>query len=479
MIPGACRAHLSQSCPSQHPGPVVGVNHRVLVPTAVLLSSLSFPLTITGASVALPDLTSDLSASPTGAQWVVTGYNLCFAAFLALGGSLADLLGRRRVYATGVTAFLLGSALCAVADSVGVLVAARLLAGVGAAVATATGQSLLAATFDGAARTRVFGALGTVLGIGLAFGPTISGFLVDAAGWRAVFGVPAVLAALALLLCPALPAGPGTGREVDWAGGALFTLGLGALIWVSVEAPVLGFTHPLVLAAVPATVVSAIGFVRVEGRRPAPMFDLALLGDRSFLGYSLVAATMMALLVPLLVYLPSYFIDVVGLDPTRAGLWMLVLTLPSVLLPGPGAALARRSPRLLSTGAILVTSVGVVALVTVGPGSTPWTLWAPLLLIGTGVGLTTGVVDGLAVSSAPTDRAGTAAGLFNTARLTTETVALASAGSALAFLSGGHLVGAGFTDALRVVVAALGCCGLVAAAGANALLRRAEVTKGH
>lgn len=446
------------------------MNRRALVPAAVLLSLSSFPLTITGASVALPDLTGDLAASPTAAQWVVTGYNLCFAAFLAFGGSLADLLGRRRLHVAGVVAFLVGSALCAVAGDVGVLVAARLLAGAGAAVATATGQSLLAAAFDGAARTRVFGALGTALGAGLAFGPTISGFLVEAVGWRAVFGVPAALAALALLLCPVLPVGPGTGRgDVDWLGGALFTVGLGALIWVSVEAPALGATHPAVLAAAVGVVVSAAWFARVERRRSAPVFDLALLRDRSFLGYSLVAAALMGLLVPLLVYLPSYLIDVVGLDPARAGLWMLVLTVPSVLLPGAGAAVARRSPRLLATGAVLLASAGAVSLVAIGPAGPPW---LPLLLVGAGVGLTTGVVDGLAVSSAPADRAGTAAGLFNTARLATETVALAGVGSVLTSLSGGHLAGDGFTGALRVVVVVLGCCGVVAAVGANALLRR-------
>ncbi|WP_433263216.1 MFS transporter [Actinosynnema sp. CS-041913] len=443
---------------------------------AVLLSSLSFPLTITGASVALPGLADDLNASPTGAQWVVTGYNLCFAAFLAFGGSLADLFGKRRLYVVGVSAFLVGSVLCSFAGDVGVLVAARLLAGVGAAVATAAGQSLLAATFDGPARARVFGALGTVLGIGLTFGPTVSGFLVDAVGWRAVFGVPAVLAGLVLLLCPFLPAVPGIGgKQVDWAGGFLFTVGLGALISVSVEGPVLGLAHPVVLGAVVLVVVSAVGFVRVERRRCAPMFDLALLGDRSFLGYSLVAATMMGLLVPLLVYLPSYFIDVVGLDPAQAGLWMLMLTLPSVLLPALGAAIARRSPRLLSVGAILVTTAGVAGLVTIGPEATPWTLLAPLLLTGTGIGVTTGVIDGLAISSAPTAQAGTAAGLFNTARLATETVTLAAVGSALAFLGGGHLAGGGFTDALRTVVIALGCFGLLTAAGAHVLLRREVV----
>ncbi len=438
------------------------LDRRAVVLTAVLLSSLSFPLTITGASVALPGLAGDLHASATDAQWVVTGYNLCFAAFLAFGGSLADLLGRRRLYVVGVSAFLGGSALCVVAWNVEVLVAARLVAGVGAAVAVATGQSLLAASFAG--RPRVFGALGTVLGIGLAFGPTVAGFLVELAGWRAVFGVPAALALVVLALCPALPPMPGVGgRGVDWGGGLLFTVGLGTLIWVFVEAPALGL--PAVLGAAIVVVVCGIWFVRVERRRAAPMFDLGLLRDREFLGYSLAAAAMMGLLVPLLVYLPSYFIDVIGLDPARAGLWMLLLTVPSVLLPGPGAAVARRSPRLLVVGAILVSTAGVVGLVTIGPGATPWSLAVPLLLVGTGAGLTGGVVDGLAISSAPPARAGTAAGLFNTARLTVETVALATVGSALALLGGG------FTDALRTVLLGLGCFGLVTAIAAHRLLR--------
>ncbi|WP_308258524.1 MFS transporter [Saccharothrix obliqua] len=432
--------------------------------TAVLLSSLSFPLTITGASVALPSLTAELGASPTQAQWVVTGYNLCFAAFLAFGGSLADVLGRRRWYVAGVGLFLVGSVFCLLAGDVALLVVARLVAGTGAAIATATGQSLLAAVFDGDRRTRVFGALGTVLGIGLAFGPTASGLLVDSLGWRAVFGAPAVLAGLALLLCPALPAVAGVGRRVDWAGGALFTVGLGALIWLFVEGP--GLPPAVVVAVAVVVLLCGAVFVRVE-RRPDPMFDLELLRHRGFRGYSLVAAAMMGLLVPLLVHLPSYLIDVIGLDAAETGLWMLMLTAPSVLLPGPGAAIARRSPLVLSVGAVVVSSTGVVALVVIGPDVAPWALLVPLVLIGTGVGLTTGVVDGLAISRAPQGKAGTAAGLFNTARLAAETVALATAGSALAYLT----AESGSTVALRVVVVALGCTGFLAALAAARLLR--------
>ncbi|MEV4463962.1 MFS transporter [Micromonospora echinofusca] len=450
------------------------MNARALTVTAVLLSSVSFPLTITGASVALPGIQHDLDASLTAAQWVVNGYNLCFAAFLALGGSLADLLGKRRLFAAGVTVFFAGSVLCVLAPDATVLNLARVLAGIGAAAATATGQSILAATFAGAARTRVFGALGAVLGAGLAFGPTVSGLLVDALGWRAVFAVPAALAGVVLLLCPFLPALPGAGKGVDWGGGILFTAALALLIWLFVETPALGAAHPLVIAALLALAACGIGFVRVEKRRADPMFDLGLLRDQRFVGYSLVAATMMGLLVPLLVYLPSYLIDVAGLDAGRAGLWMLMLTLPSVALPPVGAAVARRSPRLLCVGAIALGTAGMFALITIGPDSTPGSLLLPLLLIGTGVGATTGVIDGLAISSAPVRQAGTVAGLFNTGRLVTETVALAIVGSTLAVVSGGQLAGDGFTAALHVVAMVLGCFGAVAAVAVGLLLRRRD-----
>ena len=271
------------------------MNARALTLTAVLLSSLSFPLTITGASVALPGIQHDLDTSLTTAQWVVNGYNLCFAAFLAFGGSLADLLGKRRLFTAGVAVFLAGSVLCVLARDATVLNLARVLAGTGAAAATATGQSILAASFGGPARTRVFGALGAVLGVGLAFGPTISGLLVDALGWRAVFAVPAALAGVVLLVCPFLPALPGARRRIDWAGGTLFTAALALLIWAFVEAPALGASHPSVLAALLALVICGIAFVRVEKRGTDPMFDLGLLRDRSFVGYSLVAATMMGI----------------------------------------------------------------------------------------------------------------------------------------------------------------------------------------
>ncbi|WP_019629531.1 MFS transporter [Actinomadura atramentaria] len=434
-----------------------------LVLGVVLTSSLAYPLTITGASVALPGLRAGLSAGPDAAQWAVNAYNVCFAGFLAFAGSLADAVGRRRVLTSGVTLFLAGTIACLTARDIAVFDAARAATGAGAAAATAAGASLLAATFDGPARARAFGLLGTSLGIGLAFGPTLSGLLVDAAGWRAVFALPAALTGAVLPFCALLPdPAPRTGRP-DVRGGALFTAALLLLIAVVVQArdlPAWAIALGLLGAATLTAAFAATERGLTRRGTTTPLMDTTLFRDRRFTAYAAAAGTLMGVLVPILVYLPSYLVTVVGLDAGRAGLWTLMLTVPSVVLPGVGAALARRSPMGLVAGAVALTGTGALALTTITPNATALSLLIPMLLTGAGAGLTTGVVDGLAVSALPADRAGTAAGLFNTARLTVETIALAAAGAVLATTPTGHPT----THGIRIVCTTLGLTALLTAA---------------
>jgi MFS family permease len=446
----------------------------VLILFIVLLSSVTFPLTITGASVALTGIQTDLAADLGAAQWVVNGYNACFASFLVVAGSLADVVGRRRVFSGGVALFFAGSVISALAGDILVLNIARAVAGVGAAAAVTCGAPILAATFHGPARARAFGLLGTMLGGGLAFGPTIGGMLVDTWGWRAVFAVPAAVAGFVLVLTPALPRAAGArGRRVDLVGAALFTLSLLLLIFIVVRAGDLGVTSVVVLGGVVLVAVLVTAFVRVERRVADPMFDLGLLANARFVSYAVAAGTLMAVLVPLLVYLPSYLISVIGLDAGQAGVWMLMLTAPTVLLPPVGAAIARRRPTVLVAGSVAVSGLGTVLLSTIHEGSTAWHVLLPLVLTGAGVGLSTGVLDGLAISSVRSEQVGTAAGLFNTARLAMETVVLAAVGAVLAGLSGGRLAGAAFTEALQVICLALGGFAAVATVTVVILSRRA------
>ncbi|MEU4547028.1 MFS transporter [Nonomuraea dietziae] len=431
----------------------------------ILLALITLPLSITGASVALPGIRADLDAGLAATQWVVNGYNACFAAFLVFAGSLTDVLGRRRVFAWGVALFCASGVAGAAATDILLLDLVRAVGGIGAAAATTGGTSILAETFHGQARARAFGLLGAALGAGLALGPTAGGLLVEWLGWRAVFAVPAAISALSLALVPALPAMRGArGRGVDWAGAALFTSALLVLIFALDEGPAMGFGSPLIVGSFAAALVLAAAFVVVERRVAFPMIETRLVADRRFLAFAVAAGALMGVLVPLVVYLPSYLISVVGLPPAQAGLWLLMLTVPSVVLPPAGAALARRRPVTTVAGCVAVSGSGALLLATIGPDSTLMTLLAPFALVGIGVGLSNGVLDGLAIGSLPPERAGAASGLFNTARLASETVALAAVGAMLAALSGGSLEGVAFTSALRAVCLALAALAAVATA---------------
>lgn len=441
-----------------------------LVLVTVLLSSLLFPLTITGASLALPGIEADLAPEPSALSWVVNGYNACFAAFLAMFGAWADVFGKRRVFGCGVALFCASGLACAVANDVLTLTVARSLTGLGAAAATTGGSSLLAATLPAAAKARAFGLLGTVMGAGLAFGPTVGGLLVTGLGWRAVFMVPAALAGIALLLVPFLPAAPGDpGRRVDWAGSGLFTTALLLLIFTLNEGQSLGLTISALIGLL--VVVTSAAFVVWERRTASPLFELGLLANRRFAAYAVAAGALMGVLVPLVVYLPTYLVTALGFAPATAGTWLLVLTVPTIFLPSAGAILARRMrPALLVAGSVVTAGLGAGLVTTTGPGGTAAALIAALLCVGVGVGLSNGVLDGLAIGSVRPEQAGTASGLFNTVRLTTEAVALAGAG-AIVTASGG-LRGAEFTGALHLVCLALTVLAALSAMAVLLLARR-------
>ncbi|MGA3487298.1 MFS transporter [Micromonosporaceae bacterium DT55] len=445
---------------------------------AVLLATIALPITLTGASVALPRIGADLDADLAAVQWVVNGYNATFASFMLAAGSLADVLGRRRVFATGMAIFTVGGLASAFAGDIVLLDALRALAGIGAAAGATGASALLAQTFHGRARARAFGLFGVALGVGLAFGPSIAGALIELFGWRAVFVAPAVVGAVVLLLVPLLPSGRGeqTGR-LDWAGAATFTGALLLVIFAFVQGPDFGWGHPLILAAFVAAVALLGLFVRVERRHPAPMFDLALLASPRFRGVCLAAAIIVMVLVPLLVYLPSYFTTVLGMSAGGAGATLILLTAPTLVLPLVTGMITRRgvSPYAVVVVSVAVVAAGVAWLTTIGPDSTAATLAAPLLTVGTGVGISIGLLDALAVGSVDPARAGIASGMVNTARVAGETVAIAVVGSVLATTTAGRLADPGFTGGLHAVLWTMAGAAALCAISAASLTRSRPV----
>ncbi|WP_082372957.1 MFS transporter [Nocardia sp. NRRL S-836] len=425
-----------------------------IVLVVVLLSSLSLPITLTGASVALPDIAADLQADLPAVQWVVNGYIAAFASFMLATGSLADMVGRRRVFGTGVSVFAAAGVLSALSWNVVVLDVLRVLAGIGGAAAAASSAAILASAFSGRARIRAFSFFGTALGVGLAFGPTVAGLLIEGFGWRAVFAGPAVVSIVVLCLVPSLPESrePGS-RKVDWAGTATFTLALLLLIAGFVQGPAWDWSSPAVLGAFAGSLVLLVTFVVVERRQAQPMFDLGLLRNGRFIGISLAGAVIVSVPLPLIVYLPAYFTKVLDMSSGEAGVTLVLLTGLTLLLP-PVAPLVTRiiPPQGVVVLAVALVGVGAAWLTVIEPGASVLSIAGPLLTIGAGFGIATGLIDGVAIGSVDPARAGTGAGMFNTVRLAIETIAIAVTGAVLATMTDGRLAEPGYTSGLHVVL---------------------------
>lgn len=447
-----------------------------LVLAVVCLAGGLLPASLTGASVALPGIGAALHAGLVSQQWVVNAYNLTFASCMLVTGTLADRTGRRAMFTGGTTLFAVCAAASAAAPGIVALDAARALAGAGAAAMLTGGSAILAASCQGPKLTRAFGILGASFGAGLALGPSLSGVLDGALGWRSVFALHLAVCLVILAAAPRLPESRDPqAAKIDWIGSVTFTTALLALTLAVVQASQWGWAAPgtLGLLAVFAAGIAAFGYA--ETRQVRPMFDLALLRSPRFIAVSAMPVALAFGFVSLLVFLPSYFIGALRMSSGTSGLVLLILTVPVLAIPAASGALARRVPlSLLLGGSLALVGAGAAWLTVLSPGVTIAALAGPLLVIGTGTGVAFGLLDGAAISAAPPERAGMAAGMFNTARLASEAIVIAAMGSVLVTLTdrglAGHLgalaPGAGQTTVASQVVQGAPIRGLSAVSAA-------------
>ncbi|WP_110946314.1 MFS transporter [Streptomyces avicenniae] len=428
-----------RSAPAPAPA-VPGTRKLTLV--AVLLAVFVVPTSISGTAVALPDIGVSTGADPGSAalQWVVNAFNLSFACFTLVWGSLADLVGRIRAFALGAAVFALASVACAVAPNVYVLDGARALAGLGGAAIFACGSAILSSAFDGPARAKAFALFGTVAGVGVALGPTVSGPAVDTLGWRWIFGLQAVVLAAVLACVPVIARGVRepvhrSGR-LDVRGAAVFVLAMAALTYAIVQGSAWGWASPATLGLLLAALVLFAAFRALAGRTEAPLLDLSVVRDRRFLAYTLVPVAASFGFVTQLTYLPSYLSTVAGYSASAAGTTMLLLTLPVLALPMAGAKLVERGTSALAVvlASLLCLVVGDLSLLLLGPDTSLAVLAPAMLVTGAGMGLSAGLVDGRALAMVEPAKAGMAAGFLNTLRLGSEAIAVAVFGSVLASL---------------------------------------------
>ncbi|WP_434743007.1 MFS transporter [Micromonospora sp. SH-82] len=447
-----------------------------LVLVVVLVSAALLPMSVTGVSVALPEIGPDLSADLASVQWVATAYHTAFASSVLAAGALADRLGVRRCFAVGLAIWGGAGVAGGFADDIVQLDLLRVVGGVGGALAAASSVGLLAHSFPGPARTRVFGLFGIALGVGMSCGPWLAGLLVEGFGWRSVFVVLGALGLVLLGATPLLPdvRHPRKGR-FDWIGTGTFAAALALGIFAFVQGPAFGWTHPLVVGAFVGSPVLLALFVTVQRRRPDPMIDLTLLAQPRFVGILTAAAAVAVVVVPMVVYLPSYLTGVVGMAPGAAGATTFLITAPALVLPLAGAALLRWFPdRAVIVAAVVAVCVGAAGSTVIGPDSTTLGLALPLLTMGVGIGLSMGLLDRLGVGSVGPTRAATGSGLVTTARMVSETVGIAVVGSVLAGTTGGRLTDPGFTGGLRAVLWTMAGVTVVAAVVVAVLVRHRE-----
>ncbi|MGU3422929.1 MFS transporter [Methylobacterium sp. D54C] len=421
---------------------------------AVCLAAVAMPLTFTGTAVALPAIARALGGSPVAMAWATNAFMLAFGSALMAAGALADAYGRRRVFLTGALAFALFSLALVVAPNILVFDLLRAGQGLAAAAAYAGGAAALAQLFDGPARLRAFSLVGTSFGVGLSLGPVASGAMIEAFGWRSIFLAVVVFTTLGFILgrralqesCDPDSTG------VDWHGALSFTAMLAFFTTGMLLVPGRGWGDGLVLALLASSALCLGVFIRTETRVPRPMLDLSLFRFPRFVGVQLLAAAPAYGFVVLLVLLPVRFVGIEGMSEVAAGGLMVAMSAPLLVLPVVAGTLTRRFRPATICGAGLLASAGGLLWLALTPVGAPALSTAlPMLVIGIGIGLPWGLMDGLAVSVVPKERAGMATGIFSTVRVAGEGVALAVVGAVLAMLVAGRIEAAGLSDRAQEV----------------------------
>jgi len=442
--------------------------------TAVCTGVFMLLLDITIVNVALPSIEHAFGATLSDLQWVIDAYALTLAALLLTAGSIADLAGRRIVFATGIVVFTVGSALCGVAPDTLFLSLSRALQGIGGAIMFATALALLAQAFEPKERGVAFAVFGAITGIAVAVGPVLGGAITSGLSWRWIFFVnlPIGVFALAVTLLRVdeskLPHAP----RPDLLGFVSFSLALAGLVFGLIRVQADGWGSATVLGSLIVAAVLLVAFVVIEMRVRQPMLDLGLLRVPTFNGGLIAAWAISASIFSLLTYLVIYMQNLLGYSAIDAGVRFLPLTGGIFLVAGVAGRLTTRVQirYLIGAGFALLTG-GLLLMRGLTPADS-WTHFLPgFILSGAGAGLINVPLASTAVGVVRPERAGMASGINSTLRQVGIATGVAAFGTILAsrirsevvsHLSGGPL--AGHAHALADTIASGGVSHAIATA---------------
>lgn len=426
---------------------------------AVCLSYCMVILDVTAVTVAVPSIGAELGAGVGTLQWVVDGYTLSFAALLLFSGGLGDRVGARRVFLAGLVVFTVASAACAAAPTVGVLVAARVVQGAGAAAVVPNSLSLLHTAYpDRAVRARAFGVWGMVGGIGAASGPILSGLVITAFGWRSVFLINLPVGVFGVVLVVRLVQAPtgSRGRGLDIPAQIAAVASLVGLTIALNGAGSLGWSAPPVLGGFALFVVGSAVFLVAERHSAAPMLPLALFRHAEFSASVGVGVLLNFGFYGLLFLAPLYFHQVLGFSPLITGLALLPMAgMAIVSSPLAGKVTARIGPRVPMVVGLTVGASGLAGWLSAGWHGSYLVLVVPMITAGFGTAFTMPASTAAVMEAAPAEFGGAASAAFNTAR---------QVGSALGVALFGSLASGSFVPGLHAA-ALIGAAGFLLAAG--------------
>jgi EmrB/QacA subfamily drug resistance transporter len=436
----------------------------------VCLATAMLMLDIAVVNTALPHIASSLDAGITGLQWVVDAYTVALAAVVLTSGSIADRLGRRRVFASGLVLFTGASLWCGTATSIAMLDAARAVQGIGGAILFATSLSLLADAFpEWKERSKALAVYGATIGASFAVGPAVGGAITSYLGWRWIFyvNVPVGIAAIVATYRWVRESRDPNARRIDWAGQTALVGGLFLLVLALLRGNQEGWGSPAIVAELAGAAVLLVAFIGIESRVKEPMLPLGLFRIKEFTGAQVAAFSISASFFAIFLYMTLYLQQILGLSPIKAGLVYLPATMLIFLVSGASASLLEK----VSAGVLIVAGLALVAvglaLGVLASATSSWAMLLPALMVGgLGTGLFNPAVSAVALGSAPQEQSGLAAGVNDTFRQAGIAVGVALFG---ALIPGSAALGQGtaesFVDGLHtalIVGAVLAAIGAIA-----------------
>ena len=410
-----------------------GANKNLALVAAILASTIA-AVDATAVNVALPAIGRDLGGGFAAQQWVSNSYLLTLSALILLSGSLTDRLGERRVFDAGVVGFGIGSVLCAVAPTVGVLIAARALQGVSGALLTPSALAIIVSVFPKDERGAAIGTWTAWGGIGILIGPVLGGQIVDSFSWRGIFliNLPLVMGALALsrIAVPGRAASL-SDTSIDWAGAALAASGLAGISFGLIEQPVLGWSDPAVAGALAIGFVLFASFIVYERRARTPMLPLELFSRRNFTVANAQTFAMYGGIALWGFFATIYLQQVAGYSALKAGATGLIPTIVMFLLSRRMGKLADRyGPRFFLTVGPFTVALGFLLMVRFGTSVSIVTDVLPALLVfSLGLSLTVAPLTATVLGDVEESEAGIASAVNNAIARTAGLIAVAAVGA--------------------------------------------------